>query len=143
VNQKDKPEAAASPTSEPIEAPAGIDLHPQPQKAVRLSKLAGLAVIIVGLGVLVAFAYGGYRRQQREQVSAREAGLPRSVAPATSAGNEFIQAIPVRDASAAQKSGVGQLQPPGTYAGATPPPGQVAEQALCGWDPADRPAISV
>jgi type IV secretion system protein TrbI len=131
VNQKDKPKGV---TSQPIESPAGIDLYPKPENAVRLSKLAGLAFIVVGLGLLVAFAYGGYRRQQREQVAAREAGLPKSVAPATSAGNEFIQAIPLRDAPTAQKND-GHLQPPGAYARTPPPPNQAAEQVPCGWDP--------
>lgn len=136
MNPKDKSESAAtSPVAQPIEAPAGIDLHPKPQKAVRLSKLAGLAFIVVGLGLLVAFAYGGYRRQQRDQVAAREAGLPTSVAPATTAGNEFIQAIPVKDPPTPQKTGSGQLQPPGTYTGATPPASQVVDQPACGWDP--------
>jgi type IV secretory pathway VirB10-like protein len=135
VNPKDKTQAATSPAAQPIEGPAGLDLHPIPQKAVRLSKLAGLAFIVVGLGLLVAFAYGGYRRQQRDQVAASEAGLPRSVAPATTAGNEFVQAIPVKDPPLPQKSGMGQLQPPGTYTGTTPLAGQVAEEASCGWDP--------
>ncbi len=137
MNPKDRPEAAAaSPAAQPIEAPAGLELHPQPQKAVRLSKLAGMAFIVVGLGLLVAFAYGGYRRQQRDQVAAREAGLPTSVAPATTAGNEFIQAIPVKDSPMPQKIGAGPLQPPGTYTGATPSPtSQVVDQTACGWDP--------
>ena len=77
VNPKDRPNLLQRPRlARPIEAPAGIELHPKPQKAVRLSKLAGLAFVAVGLGLLVAFAYGGYRRQQRDQVAAREAGLP-------------------------------------------------------------------
>ena len=135
MNPKDKPEAAAAPATQPIEAPAGIDLHPKPQKAVRLSKMAGLAFVVVGLGLLAAFAYGGYRRQQRDQVAARDAGLPSSVAPATTAGNEFIQAIPVKDPPTPQKTSPGQLQPPGTYNGATPPANQVGEQSSCGWDP--------
>ena len=134
MNPKDKPETGAASAAQPIEAPAGIDLHPKPPKAVRLSKMAGLAFVVVGLGLLAAFAYGGYRRQQREQVAAREAGLPSSVAPATTAGNEFIQAIPVKDPPTAQKTPPGQLQPPGTYTGATPPPKQVVEQSPCGWD---------
>ena len=60
MNPKDKPEAAAtSPAAQPIEAPAGIDLHPKPPKAVRLSKLAGLAFIVVGLGLLRSFRLWG------------------------------------------------------------------------------------
>lgn len=116
-----------------MEAPAGINLHPNPPKAVRLSKMAEFAFVVVGLGLLAAFAYGGYRRQQREQVAAREAGIPSSVAPATTADNEFIQAIPVKDPPTAQKTTPGQLRPPGTYTGAIPP-ANVVELSPCGWD---------
>jgi type IV secretion system protein VirB10 len=118
-----------------IQAPAGIDLHPKPERTVRLSKLAGAGAIVVGLGILVAFAYGGYQRQQRAQVAARDAGFPRSVAPATTAGNEFIQAIPVPDAGSGQKASTGQLQPPGAYTGAASPSSQVVAQTPCGADP--------
>ena len=44
------------------------------------------------------------------------------------------EAIPVKDPPLPQKIGANQLQPPGTYTGATPPLGQAAE-ASCGWDP--------
>src|ERR1700678_2535441 len=78
----------------PIEPPNGIDLHPQPQKAVRISRRAGVAIVSVIVLLLVAFAYGGYRRTLTNQAAARDAGLPRNVTPATQAGTEFMQATP-------------------------------------------------
>ena len=47
-----------------IEAPSGLDLHPEPKKAVRVSKRASMAIVGVGVGLLLAFAYGGYRRAE-------------------------------------------------------------------------------
>ena len=134
MSQKDKPdqESAAVP---PMDAPAGLELHPAPPKTVHVSKRAGLAIGLVVVGLLLAFAYGGYRRQQRVDAAARDAGLPQGVAPATSAGREFIQAIPVPDTAAPRPGNENQLQPPGTVASssvatrpASPPPG-------CGYDP--------
>ena len=45
--------------------------------------------------VLLAFAYGGYRRSVKDEADARHAGLPKTVAPATQAGTEFVSAIPL------------------------------------------------
>ena len=78
----------------PIEAPSGLDLHPQPPKAVRISRRASMAIVSVIMLLLLAFAYGGYRRTLTNQAAARDAGLPRSVTPATQAGTEFMQATP-------------------------------------------------
>ena len=127
MNPKDKSdqETAGVP---PIDAPAGLELYPKPPKTVHVSKRAGLAIGLVVMGLLLAFAYGGYRRQQRVDAAARDAGLPKGVAPATSAGREFIQAIPVPDAPAARQESANQLQPPGPTRPASPPPG-------CGYDP--------
>jgi hypothetical protein len=79
---------------QPIEAPSGLDLHPQPQKAVRISRRASMAIVSVIVLLLLAFAYGGYRRTLTNQTAARDAGLPRNVTPATQAGTEFMQATP-------------------------------------------------
>ena len=79
---------------QPIEAPSGLDLHPQPQKAVRISRRASMAIVSVIVLLLLAFAYGGYRRTLNNQTAARDAGLPKSVTPATQAGTEFMQATP-------------------------------------------------
>jgi type IV secretion system protein VirB10 len=132
VSQEDKPEEAAASGMQRIEAPAGIDLHPKPARAVLVSKRAVLAAMLVGGGILFSFAYGGYRRQQRQQVAAQYAGLPQSVAPATSAGNEFVQAIPTSNASASQNNTAGQLQPAGTYGVASSNP--APSQNPCGFD---------
>src|SRR5579863_8835438 len=79
---------------QPIEAPSGLDLHPQPQRAVRISRRASMAIISVIVLLMLAFAYGGYRRTLNIQTAARDAGLPRGVTPATQAGTEFMQATP-------------------------------------------------
>ena len=96
----------------PIEAPAGLDLHPKPNTSVRISKRAGLAVGLVVLGLLLAFAYGGYRRQIRAQAAAHDAGLPSGVGPATASAAEVEKEIPAGNASLVG-SGANQLQAPG------------------------------
>jgi hypothetical protein len=53
-----------------------------------------MAIVSVVVLLLIAFAYGGYRRTLTNQAAAREAGLPRNVTPATQAGTEFMQATP-------------------------------------------------
>jgi len=119
VNPKD----SQSPV-QPIESPSGLDLHPQPQKAVRISRRAGGAVICVIASVLLAFAYGGYRRSVKNEAAARRAGLPTTVAPATQAGTEFVSAVPLGNAPLAKAA---ELHPP------PEPKGNVA--AACGTDP--------
>jgi type IV secretion system protein VirB10 len=95
----------------PIEAPSGLDLHPEPKKAVRVSKRTSVAVIAVGAALLLVFAYGGYRRSAKAQIAARQAGLPKSVVPATQAETEFTTSIPSGTVPLAHKSSNG-LQPP-------------------------------
>lgn len=87
-------DANNNPQHRPIEAPSGLDLHPQPEKSVRISRRAGLAIIFVIVLLLLAFAYGGYQRTLHNQTAARQAGLPRGVTPATQAGAEFMQQTP-------------------------------------------------
>jgi len=96
----------------PIEAPAGLDLHPKPNTSVRISKRAGLAIGAVVFGLLLAFAYGGYRRQIRAQAAAHDAGLPSAVGPATASATEVEKDIPVGNASLVG-SDPNQLQAPG------------------------------
>jgi type IV secretion system protein TrbI len=127
VNPKDKDgrENAAIP---PIDAPAGLDLRPTPAKSVRVSRRAGLAIGLVVMALLLAYAYGGYRRQKQVQIDAREAGLPKAVGPATTAGKEFIQAIPVNDAKGPALTAENQLQP-------TAVAGVPMSKPNCGFDP--------
>ena len=98
---------------QPIEAPSGLDLHPQPQKAVRISRRASMAIISVIVLLLLAFAYGGYRRTLTNQAAARDAGLPRNVTPATQAGTEFMQATPAGTVPMTRIHG-DELRPPDT-----------------------------
>jgi type IV secretory pathway VirB10-like protein len=118
----------------PIEAPGGLDLHPKPNTSVRISRRAGLAVGLVVLGLLLAFAYGGYRRQIRAQAAAHDAGLPSAVGPATASATEVEKEIPVGNASLVG-SDQNQLQAPGPgngqpHLGQAPPGVQ-----SCGFDP--------
>ena len=115
-----------SPANQPIESPNGIDLHPQPQKAVRISRRTSMAIICLVVMLLIAFAYGGYRRTLTNQAAARDAGLPKNVTPATQAGAEFMQATPTR--TPMTRSHADDLRPPNTV-----PPSSVV--SLCGADP--------
>jgi hypothetical protein len=53
-----------------------------------------MAIVSVIVLLSLAFAYGGYRPTLSNEIAARDAGLPRSVTPATQAGTEFMQATP-------------------------------------------------
>lgn len=95
----------------PIESPAGLDLHPKPQASARVSKRAGIAVGAIAIILLGLFAYGGYRRQVRAQVAARDSGLPKGVAPATASASEVEKDIPSGNAPLVRND-PNQLQPP-------------------------------
>ena len=111
---------------QPIEAPSGLDLHPRPQKAVRISRRASMAIMSVIVLLLLAFAYGGYRRTLTNQAAARDPGLPRNVTPATQAGTEFMQATPAGTVPSTRSHG-DELHPPDTSLSSA--------TASCGADP--------
>src|SRR5579875_843901 len=92
-----------------MNAPSGIDLRPQPPRAARVSKRAGIVVCCLALGVLGLFAYGGYQRQIRQQSAARTE--PRQVAPATAAGAEILKEIQPAEV-ASSRSIPPRLEPP-------------------------------
>jgi len=96
INNKanDRPNEAAGAEVVKEAAPSGIDLHPEPQKAVRISRRAGIMIVVMVLMLLLGFAYGGIRRAFNNRTAAREAGLPKGVTPATQAASEFMQATP-------------------------------------------------
>jgi len=132
-NPKDSSDKT-TPEVKPIEAPAGLDLHPKPNASVRISKRAGLAIGLVVLGLLSAFAYGGYRRQIRAQAAVHDAGLPSAVGPATASANEVEKDIPVGNASLAGND-PNQLQAPGSGNGQLRPGQAQAGAQQCGFDP--------
>jgi type IV secretion system protein TrbI len=70
-----------------------------------------MAIVSVIVLLLLAFAYGGYRRTLTNQAAARDAGLPRNVTPATQAGTEFMQATPAGTAPMT-RSHADELRPP-------------------------------
>src|SRR5215472_3810645 len=96
-----------------MEAPAGLDLHPKPKLSVTISKRAGAAVGLIGLGLLLAFAYGGYRRQVRAETSVHDASVPKGVLPATASASEVEKEIPSGNAPLI-KDDPNRLQPPDT-----------------------------
>ena len=118
-------------TVKPMEAPNGLDLHPEPRRTVRISRRAGMAILLSAIGLLLAFAYGGYRRTTKAQTAARDAGMPKNASPATQAGSEFTKSIPDGTAPLA-RTNVAELQPPDTTTsekaispcGSTPQTGQ-------------------
>jgi hypothetical protein len=77
----------------PIESPSGLDLHPQPEKAVRISRRATIGIITLVVLLLVALLTVDISEVSRIK-SLRATRTPRSVTPATQAGAEFMQATP-------------------------------------------------
>ena len=128
---KDNPENKA-PEVKPIEAPAGLDIHPKPKTSVTVSKRAGAAVGAVALGLLVAFAYGGYRRQLHAQASAHDASIPKGVLPATASASEVEKEIPSGNAPLI-KDDPNRLQPP--EAKLAQSTASVPPNPPCGYDP--------
>jgi type IV secretion system protein VirB10 len=128
--QKDNPENTATEVK-PIAAPAGLDLHPKPKSSVRISKRAGALVGLIGLGLLLAFAFGGYRRQVQEQTSVHDAGIPKGVLPATASATEVEKEIPSGNAPLV-RSDPNRLLPPdsGPQSAASP-----QSFSPCGFDP--------
>ena len=98
-----------------FDAPSGLDLHPEPKKVVRVSWRAGGLIVGIGAALLLAYAYGGYRRTARVQRETREADLHKSVAPATQAETEFTSSILPGALPLAQRT-TQELQPPGETA---------------------------
>lgn len=124
TNDKPNHQPLDAPTGEVVKeaAPSGIELHPEPQKSVRISRRAGIMIVSLVLLLLLAFAYGGYRRALNNQTAARDAGLPKSVAPATQAASEFMQETPAGTV-------------PMTLRAPDVPPSQTITTPKCGVDP--------
>ena len=124
INDKPNHQPLEATTGEGVKetAPSGIDLHPEPQKAVRISRRAGIMIVFLVLLLMLAFAYGGYRRALDNQTASRDAGLPKSVTPATQAASEFMQATPAGTV-------------PMTLRVPDVPPSQPTTTPTCGADP--------
>lgn len=119
LRPEDKNSEAAGPA---LEAPTGLDLHPKPESSPRISKRVGLIIGVVGLLILIGFAYGGYRRSVRGRANAREHGLPRTLAPA--ADGDIVKSIPAGNAAITHRSATppSELEPPDESPRAIPNP---------------------
>ncbi len=109
------PQFQAAPAGD---APSGLDLNPRPPRPVRVSKRAAGALMAFAAVILGLFAYGGYKRQQRQVVALAEGSTPKNVSPATSAGMDIAKDIPsgnlpIVPAARSGPSGSGTLMPPG------------------------------
>ena len=99
-------------------APSGLDLNPRPPRPVRVSKRAAGALMALAAVILGLFAYGGYKRQQRQVVALAEGSVPRNVSPATAAGVDIAKDIPsgnlpIAPSLRGNSSDPGTLVPPG------------------------------
>src|SRR5258708_35302904 len=77
-----------------MDAPSGLDLNPRPPRSVRVSKRAAGTLMAIAAVILGLFAYGGYKRQQRQVATLAEGSMPHNVAPATAAGVEIAKDLP-------------------------------------------------
>jgi type IV secretory pathway VirB10-like protein len=100
--------------SRKMDGPSGIDLHPEPPNAVRVSKRAGLIVLCLICGLASLFGFGVYRRQQNAASDIYDGGAQRKVAPATLAAKEITRNIPEGVINLATEGGE-----PASAAGAT------------------------
>jgi type IV secretion system protein TrbI len=129
-----------------MDAPSGLNLNPRPPRTVRVSKRAAGALMAITAVILGLFAYGGYKRQQRQVTALAEGSMPHDVAPATAAGVEISKDVPsgnLPNAPAQREvaAGAGMLQPPGELQPPQPIGGQVyVRQAPV---PAPSPAVQV
>jgi type IV secretion system protein TrbI len=117
----EKPETVAT----KMDAPGGLDLNPRPPRTVRVSKRAAGVLMAVAALVLGLFAYGGYKRQQRQVAALAESGTLHGVAPATAAGAEIAKEVPSGNLPNAPQHApeAGVLQPPGDIQAQSNAPG--------------------
>ena len=105
-------------TAKEIESPSGLDLHPQPPSPVRLSKRAGILVLVVVFAVAALVGYGIVTRGNRSFQTGFHPDDAKGLTAATDAGKVIAAQIPNRagiaggstDRQPAQAEG---LRPPG------------------------------
>lgn len=87
-----------------IDAPTGIDLYPDPPETVRVSKRAGLVVLVVLCLLASVFGYGIYRRTNQAVTASFSKDDSRKVVPATTAAQEITRQIPASMVNLSQES---------------------------------------
>ena len=83
-------------------SPDGLDLEPRHPQVVRISRRTSVALIVLVVVLLGLFAYGGWKRRQRQIESFADAGLPKRAAPATSAAADIEKDVPAGNIAAAR-----------------------------------------
>ena len=111
------------------DSPTGLNMHPQPPTAVRVSKRVGVAAIIAFGMVAMAIVYGIHERQQRQVEVSSKTAVDQKAIPATGASKEFTSPIPAGDVPVL-KQGISLLQDQ-TNPGAENPP-KISSQRLTG-----------
>jgi type IV secretion system protein VirB10 len=95
-----------------IKSPNGLDINPETPIPVRVSKRAVACAIGLGILLLVAFAYGGYRRQIRIRTETAQKDLRKNVSPASTAGTEFTKEIPAGNVPMSHRESLTAAAPP-------------------------------
>ena len=109
--------AGEKPVSSSWSSPSGLDLNPRPPQTVRISRRTSLALVALVALLLGLFAYGGWKRQQRQVAALTEANFPKRVAPATAAAadiekNVLSGNVPTTRTQPPGNTNSGQLQAP-------------------------------
>ena len=63
-------------------------------QTVRISRRASLSLVALAVILLGLFAYGGWKRRQRQVAALADANLPKRVAPATAAAADIVKDVP-------------------------------------------------
>ena len=138
-----------SAASTEIQSPSGIDLHPDPPSAVRISKRAGLTGLVVLTLVVGLVLLGMYARQRRQMALSQRAVEDQRPDPATTAERDLVSkiapAVPGDDLSGSSVNPAGKdggttgrsedlrvpaLKPPLEYRAAGSAPGYAGQAEL-------------
>jgi type IV secretion system protein TrbI len=84
---------SVSPPGTEIQSPSGINLHPDPPSAVRISKRAGVVGILILTVVVGLVLLGMYARQRRQVALTQRAVEDQRPSPATSAEKDLVSKI--------------------------------------------------
>jgi type IV secretion system protein TrbI len=116
-------------------SPSGLDLNPRPRETVRISRRLSMALVGLAVILLAAFAYGGWKRRQRQVAAMADANMPKSVAPATAAAADIVKDLPGGSMSTpysglANPLTSGQLQAPQDLKGFKQSPNAYGSQSV-------------
>ncbi len=96
-----------------IESPTGIDLEPEPPRAVRVSKRAGLVVLLVAI-VIALIGFGVLTRNQRSLRIGFQFDETKGITAATDAGKVVSAQVPARPMLGPSAASLELLPPPGS-----------------------------